>query len=266
MANQEISDRQNKFACCLFSFFNFFLDALYPPICIKCKKLLKNNDKYDKNDFFSYNLKSYLCYNCSNEFVPSEGPMCSVCGMNFKSKETIDHICYECIIKPKKFYKARSCGSYTNVLRDVIHHYKYKKKQYLAVPLGKIIYFTFEKYWSKDEIDIVIPVPLHIKRFRQRGFNQAYLLLDEFKKNSFVINRNVLKRIRWTEPQTNLKKKMRLINLKNAFALDNCEQIKNKNVLIVDDVYTTGSTINECAKTLIKGGANRVSAITIAKT
>ena len=114
--------------------------------------------------------------------------------------------------------------------------------------------------------ELLLPVPLHLKRLRQRGFNQAVLLGEVLAKEWQVpMARRLLKRTRWTEPQVNLTSKQRENNVRGAFELAHAEAVKGKRVMLVDDVVTTGSTVQECAKVLKKGGAASVHVVTVAR-
>lgn len=120
-------------------------------------------------------------------------------------------------------------------------------------------------YPDLQGFDVIIPVPLHIKRLRERGFNQSLLLARAVgRKNNIPVNPFGLKRIRWTEPQVNLSGKERKINVKGAFEFHG--DVKGKTVLLIDDVYTTGATVAECSKVLKKGGAKGVCVLTLART
>ncbi|MDY6793050.1 MAG: ComF family protein [Thermodesulfobacteriota bacterium] len=194
--------------------------------------------------------------------------------MMFKSREGDDHLCEDCIKQPKYFKIARAPGIYDQALMKAIHCLKYKGKIQLARPFGMLLFAAFIRFWDMDKIDLIIPVPLHSKRIKARGFNQAYLLVRKWKQLAMAlsaetpavtIDRNILVRKKWTEPQTGLGRKKRLKNIKNAFSVNNCSKIAGKRILVVDDVLTTGATVNECAKTLISHGAKRVDVLTLAR-
>jgi ComF family protein len=155
----------------------------------------------------------------------------------------------------------------------VIHQYKYKGKTQLAEPLGRILFYQFISAFDPQSVDYVIPVPLHMKRMRKRGFNQSYLLVnrwDEWMKNidpswEGRVDRHILVRHRWTEPQTGLGRKNRKKNMKGAFGLTQPVSVVNKRILLVDDVFTTGATVDECAGLLLKAGAEAVDVLTLAR-
>jgi ComF family protein len=219
-------------------------------------------------------LKPYLCSACLNGFRPIQSPVCNTCGLMFKSRESADHVCGECAQQPKKYRMARASGVYAAGFIQIVHKFKYKGKIQLAKPLGALLFTEFLHYWHNDEIDLILPVPLHKKRFRQRGFNQAYLLVNDWdnlsrarrlKPRRAAVATNVLVRSKKTAPQTGLNRADRLQNIKNAFNVRRPDIVKNKWVLLVDDVYTTGATVNECARVLVKSGAKRVDVLTLAR-
>jgi len=194
--------------------------------------------------------------------------------MMFKSRVGEDHICGECLASPKKFRIARAAGVYAQSILAVIHCLKYKGKIQLARPLGLFLFSEFIRVWNENSIDLIIPVPLHEKKHRMRGFNQSFLLIKNWPRLTeeldvgspgVQVDRNVLKRNRWTEPQTGLGRKKRMQNIKNAFSITDSSKVVDKRVLLVDDVYTTGLTVNECATVLLRSGALNVDVLTLAR-
>ncbi len=216
----------------------------------------------------------YLCSACLERYAPVESPICIRCGMMFKSREGDDHLCGDCIKEPKRFKIARAPGIYDRTLKKAIHCLKYRGKIQMARPFGMLLFAAFIRFWDIKNIDLIIPVPLHTKRLKERGFNQSYLLVRNWKQlaaklsiemSDIAVERNVLVRSRWTEPQTGLGRKKRMKNIKNAFKVNDCSRIAGKRILLVDDVLTTGATVNECAKTLLSDGAKRVDVLTLAR-
>lgn len=223
---------------------------------------------------FEMLMAPFLCPGCLTGFLPVESPLCSRCGIVFKSRQGEDHVCGECLDSPKRFRIARSPGVYKETLMAVIHCLKYKGKIQLARPLGILLFATFIHYWEKNSIDLIVPVPLHAKKIKKRGFNPSFLLVRDWARIAAALNvelpdmpivRDTLLRIRWTEPQTGLRRKERLTNIKNAFSVSDSSKIAGKRILLVDDVYTTGATANECAKVMLKGGAGHVDVLTLAR-
>ncbi len=286
---------------------NAFEKALFPARCMVCgsffhsnlsrsvclpKKELKDKkplafdnvqDSQEKRvasclngDFkFDRLFSPYLCSACLSRYAPVESPFCIRCGIMFKSREGDDHLCENCIKEPKGFKIARAPGIYDLTLMKAIHSFKYRGKIQMARPFGMLLFAAFIRLWDIKNIDLVIPVPLHLKKLKERGFNQAYLLVRNWKQlamtlnidvSNIAVNRNVLVRNRWTEPQAGLGRKKRMKNIKNAFKVNDCSRITGKRIVLVDDVFTTGATVNECAKTLIGDGAKRVDVLTLART
>ncbi|MBU1163430.1 MAG: ComF family protein [Proteobacteria bacterium] len=268
------------------------IEAILPSKCLVCGSFFQPvmyksynlpvkifNDEsmlaYQKKNTFNKLMLPFLCPACSSSFVPVESPFCCICGIKFKSRIGDDHVCGECIKSPKKFRTARAVGVYEGTLMKTIQRLKYKGKIQLARPLGMLLFLAFITYWDKKRIDLIVPVPLHIKRFRKRGFNQAYLLIREwlFCADAFnvelsysKIEKNALIKNKQTEPQTGLDRKQRLANIKNAFSIGDSSKITGKSILLIDDVYTTGATANECTKVLLNEGAESVDVLTLARS
>jgi len=131
---------------------------------------------------------------------------------------------------------------------------------------GNLLYSTFQTLPHECTVDCIVPIPLHIRRLRERGFNQALLLARTLSKRTRIPCRErTLRKIKDTPFQTVLKGRERRRNLKGAFHVDNKMDIKGNSILLVDDVYTTGTTVNECARTLLKEGADKVAIVTLAR-
>jgi ComF family protein len=158
-------------------------------------------------------------------------------------------------------------GLYEGTLRQGIHILKFEKKISIHKPLGDLLvnYLKTEQNDLIRQIDFIIPVPLHRKRLRERGFNQAYLLALYIGRHFNIPLNLELKRVRFTTPQMNLRKEERLRNIRGAFEIKNHSSIAGKCLLLVDDIFTTGATVDECSKVLIKAGAKRVFVLTLAR-
>jgi len=169
---------------------------------------------------------------------------------------------------------ARAAMPYDQQLMAVIHRFKYAAKTQLARPLGGLMLSGFLRQWVSEKIDLVLPVPLHPQKIRSRGFNQSYLLIRSWQALAgamqialpdMTILTDLLIRTKATVPQTGLGRRQRLKNVKGVFSLRFPEKVYGKKLLVVDDVYTTGATVNECARTLLKFGAARVDVLTLAR-
>lgn len=260
--------------------------AVFPPKCLVCKHFFQPPDS-GNNEFAGEAglnrsiqakaerlLSAHLCPSCTRGLIAVEPPLCSSCGLPFKSRHGLDHPCGECIDMPKKFRIARAPLVYGKVFTEVIHCYKYRGKIQLAQPLGELLLTAFRLFWDKGSIDVIIPVPLHSKRYRKRGFNQSYLLLLKWQAiggsaapdpSELKIENDVLTRACPTAPQTGLGRLERAANIKDAFDVLDVRKIIDKRVLLVDDVYTTGATVNECAQLLLTHGAHHVDVLTLAR-
>jgi competence protein ComFC len=235
---------------------NAVVDIVYPATCISCKKNLKGRPL--NNDF--------LCAECLGKIKKNLPPFCHRCGRHLESNRSLKNICAGCVRKQLHFDRAFSPCQYEGVIKDLIHDFKYKNKYYLGPILsGLMIEFIKEYNLPIEVIDFLIPVPLHAARMREREFNQAQVLSDQIavEFNKAVQNDN-LKRFRHTRTQTELKDDLRFLNVKDSFSLTRKEEIKGKNILLIDDVLTTGATASEAAFILKDAGANIVFVLTAA--
>jgi ComF family protein len=177
------------------------------------------------------------------------------------------HLCSDCLKGVFHFDGARAKGLYRGLLREVIHRFKYQGQTFLARPLAQMLTSSGKELASLHKTEVIIPVPLHHLRLRHRGFNQAALLANRLGSNLGIsVDYSSLTRSRWTEPQAGLSRRQRAANVKGAFDLINPERVRKKGVLLLDDVLTTGETVNQCARVLKKGGANQVAVLTVART
>jgi ComF family protein len=245
-----------------------FLDAIFPRKCLICGAF---EDSVRSGDEVAFDALAPItapcfCASCRKGLRPIASPFCSKCGRPFVSREGDNHVCWECLVEPRHFRKARAFGVYDGALMEAIHRLKYGRHTSLSQPLSALVRKTFFECWDGTTVDLLVPVPLHQKRLRQRGFNQAHLLIRGWaKQDGMAFDGFTLSRSRWTEPQTALSRKERKKNIKGAFLVKHPERIRGKKIVLVDDVYTTGSTVNECARVLMKEGAALVDVLTLAR-
>lgn len=158
---------------------------------------------------------------------------------------------------------------YTDIIRDTIIKYKFNEKSYLYKTFSYLILNNEKIINYINKYDYIICVPIHKKRKKSRGYNQSELIIKDVCKNNknIKIENNILIKIKNVKPQSSLDKKARVTNIKNAYILNmkNKEKILDKKILIFDDIYTTGSTANECARVLKTYGAKKVGILTIAR-
>ena len=232
-------------------FLNSIIDLFFPKTCPGCGRVISSDN--------------FLCKDCSKELTFIRPPLCPICGIPLEFGES--HICGKCLIKPPFFKAARSCALYQGPLSKSISLFKYEGVTALARPLSLIMIRALSPFIEKANVDLILPVPLHIKRLRQRGFNQALLLARQLGKGLGIpVNGSILKKVKETPPQVGLSQKKRLKNVKGSFKVFSKKEIEDKNILLVDDVFTTGTTVNECSKVLVRAGARGVFVITLART
>ena len=176
-------------------------------------------------------------------------------------------MCGDCLLAGPVFSVARALGQYDRVLMDVIHRFKYGGKVSLGERLGEFMAENSYPALAVADYSLIMPVPLHPRRLRQRGFNQSLILAREISRRfSRRLDFLSLRRIVFTEPQVGLGKERRERNLRGAFRVDDAGRIKGEQIILVDDVYTTGSTVKECALTLMNSKAEKVAVLTLART
>ncbi len=209
----------------------------------------------------------YICQSCWETISIVPGPKCPCCNLPFSSPSTLTHspghLCGQCRLRPPAYTQACTPYAYHGVLKDAISQFKYHGKVRLAKPLAQIMASAWD---LPQDIDGIIAVPLHPTRLREREYNQSLLLAERLSHHLGVpVLWNVLIRTQHTVPQTTLKRSARLKNLRKSFAVIAPNEISGKKVLLVDDVFTTGTTINECAKTLRRAGTEIVYVQTLAR-
>ncbi len=257
------------------------MEAVYPPVCYACGELFdspadRSTTDMDRPDArtFAGLMAPWLCPICAGKFTPIDPPLCTTCGEVFKSRTTRDHVCGRCRRGDRFFQTARAAGIYEQSLMTVLQQLKYAGRVELAAPLGDLLADALMKWFDPAGIDMIVPVPLHIRKQRQRGFNQTWLLIRHWTRPdrqgrmpvfADKIFRNLLVRTRSTRSQTKLTRRERQANIRGAFALSDPARVNGRTVLLIDDVFTTGATVNECARVLTAAGAARVDVLTTAR-
>ncbi len=285
--NLDLADTSRR---ALAHIWNAFKEALFPLTCLMCGDFFPGrstgSDSFNNRVSFNHTIQAppsaerfgelmahYVCPVCSRLFTPIESPCCTCCGVMFKSREGPDHVCGECLSSKRYFGMARAVGVYNQALMAVIHGFKYGEKVGLAMPLSILLLSAYHYFWHDGPMEVVVPVPLYKRRFRKRGFNQVYLAVKHWERREWqaalptalMVERGALRRRRATAPQTGLGRGDRMRNIKGAFEIGVAKNIQEKRILLVDDVYTTGATVNECAKILLKEGAATVDVLTLAR-
>jgi ComF family protein len=223
-----------------------FLDLIFPPQCAGCGKLGVLD----------------ICDDCMDQLSYYPNAFCDICGMPNKTGGT----CEACKTIRPLFEKARSATVYGGVMKNIIHHLKFGGGRNISEKLSKLL-VNMLKTNGDDylSVDIIVPVPLSSARIRERGYNQTEELAKyaAIALNKPLMTDVLIKKID-TKHQVDLPRQERLANLKGAFYAD--PKVKGKNILLIDDIYTTGATANETTKVLKGAGANKVFFVTLART
>lgn len=238
---------------------------LFPPRCEVCRAL----------------GPEAFCSTCRGAGVPIRPPFCHTCGRPFDPRTHHGLLCSGCR-EGRRFDRARSAYYYGGTIREAILTMKYRDRPRLAGPLGEMLLEGLTQGWTGAEtldpdytapppipleaIEAVIPVPLHPRRIRERGFNQSLLLGERLAAYlALPLLPEVLQRWKDTPPQVGLSATERARNVRGAFAPGEIAPVQGKAVLLVDDIMTTGATVAECARVLKKHGAGEVHVLTLAR-
>jgi len=221
---------------------------LFPETCLICKKTYQNAPS------------NCLCSTCHTQLLYLD-QHCSLCG--FALPKHTDH-CGRCLTQPPAYDHYFCAFQYQSVIRDLICQFKYSGRPELAKPLAAL--FMHELHAKDIGLpDLIIPVPMHLNKLRQRGFNQSALLAKQLsKKMAIPYSDKIIKKHQHTPPQAELNHKQRLNNIKGSFVIN--KSLHAKNVAIIDDVVTTGATMHEMTKILRKSGVNCIHVWGVAQT
>jgi len=234
-------------------------DVLYPPLCPGCDQQWLVAGKSAP--------PPPLCGNCREDLLTLDRPFCQTCGQAFDGPPDMVFRCANCSTRRLHFDFAIAPYRADGVLRELIHGFKFGRRSALRRPLGRLLIRGLEDPRFAGEDWRMVPVPIHRGRMRQRGFNQAHELARIAGCHAGLPVANVLRRIRATQPQSRLTREERLDNLRGAIIVrpKSVTQIHEQACLLIDDVFTTGSTADICAKALLDGGARRVAVLTLAR-
>ncbi len=236
------------------SFWRDFLDFFLPPKCPLCGTVSSSHPH------------GRPCPACLLRIPFIGHPRCPRCGRGYSTEAGEDHLCGTCLTEGRTFYRARSIGAYEGLLLETIARFKFRGVSYLANPLGALLAEFEDPEFPFGEFELLLPVPLHPQRLRFRGYNQSLLLARRISRHrSIPLNFTALVRTRPTQPQTQLSGPERQKNIRGAFAVRNPAAVQGKKVLLIDDVFTTGATVQECARVLLRAGADRVDVLTVAR-
>lgn len=236
-----------------------FLNLIYPLSCENCGQLIKESKGYS------------ICENCLQQIKTISNPYCFRCGKPFSPGIDFEDkaLCANCQEKKDPYYFVRSATYYQGVMRKCIHLLKYKKELKLARPLADFMvkHLLSDELINIRKIELIIPVPLFKDDYLKRGFNQSGLLAkyiaDYF---SITFSNDLLIKKRANQSQVGLSKVERKMNIKNVYSVNSPLQQNNINrILLIDDIFTTGSTVEACCKVLRKAGIKELFVLTLAR-
>ena len=235
------------------------VSLFFPAQCKICKRSLEPLNR------------SFICRSCWSKVKWLMPPYCSRCSKPFTPLDVpggpFSLLCEECRTEPALYKRLLVPTLYEGVMKEAIHLLKYERKKRIFLEIKKIL----KRYLEQNplpfsELNEIIPIPLHRKKLKQRGFNQAYLLAHFISRfsNLKLVDKFLL-RIRETQPQIKLSKQERMANLKDAFQVRNGTSFRGKTILLVDDVYTTGATLREAARLLRTFETREIYVLTLAR-
>lgn len=208
----------------------------------------------------------HVCPACAGQARRIEAPFCHVCSQPFEGAITAQFTCQNCAERKLHFDCAVAPFLSRGVVRDFIHRFKYDREFFLRLPLADwAAEGLADERLRARPIDAFVPVPLHPTRFRERDFNQAGEIARLLSRRTGIPVLQALRRIRYTSTQTALDRHQRMENLRNAFRVRHSRAVLQRHLVLVDDVFTTGSTVDECARVLRQAGAASVRVLTVAR-
>jgi len=242
----------------MYRIIKIFYSMIFPPYCVSCEKRIENED-------------TVLCTSCVKNIVLHSSLFCPFCGARIPPGEKICHINVGYILGAATSYEQKT-------VRDLVHALKYNETQEGAILVAYIMFEYLKRVLPLSSLDfsdyIAIPIPLYKRKERARGYNQSLLIAKELKKIFKAhglgfpeIYENIITRNLHTLSQTECRNvQERKKNISGCFTIPNKELVENKNIILIDDVHTTGATIGEATRTLKQCGAKRILALTFAKT
>lgn len=234
------------------SLIQHILDLLFPRVCVGCSGLVDSEFRC-------------LCWDCFTQIKPVAPPFCALCGDPAHGEVDGAFLCAGCRSRKPHFDCARSAVHYTGLAKDMILDFKYRAAVWLAADFGRMLAACAQTHYHTERIDAVACVPLHSSRERRRTYNQSRLLARELSAQLGVDFGEYLVRQKQSVSQTHLTAAAREANVKGSFVVREHSDPAGKSILLVDDVMTTGATVNECARVLKVAGADEVLVLTAAR-
>ncbi len=237
------------------SILSFIVNFIYPPRCAVCNTFLDQ--------------RGLICKECLAKLRELKPPFCKICSVPFYGEKEDIHICENCLRKRPQFTSLSSPYIYEGTASIAVRLFKFQKKATTGKLLGTLLKEYSLSWWKKikqkKDKYVIVPVPLTPKRLRQRGFNQSLVLSRYVSKSlKLPVDYLSLRRTKETLPQSLLSPEERKKNVRDAFQVKG-DNLKKKRIILIDDVATTGNTLNECAKVLKKAGAIEVRCLVFAR-
>jgi competence protein ComFC len=230
------------------------LTFFYPPVCQLCGEERARADE------------GCVCARCWSRVRFIRPPFCARCGLPFAGDLTTPFECANCREMELHFQFARSAAAARGVVRDAIHRYKYQQAHWFETFLAGLLVRAAVPELRQGKWELMVPVPLHSLKQRERGFNQAERLAEHLSAaTEITLGNNLLRRVSSTQTQTRLTRPERAANMRRAFAVKPGLRLQGKRVVLVDDVFTTGATTSACARALLAAGAGEVCVWTVAR-
>jgi ComF family protein len=237
--------------------FESILRLLFPHVCEICGERKAGP------------IESYICQHCRSHprgIKKVRPPICKICGLWYEGEITVDFTCRNCFGLDLEFASARSATQYAGLVKEVIHRFKYGRNEWFEPFLAELLIEAALPELRFEPVDLIVPIPLHPRKRRKRGFNQSERLAARLSEAAHIPhNAKLVERIRDTNSQAGLDRDDRIENVKNAFKYVGAERLKGERLLLIDDVLTTGLTASACAKELRKHGAGEVRVWTVAR-
>jgi len=244
----------NASVATLKTWLNAGLALVYPPVCQLC------------NDERATAQQGFVCSSCWSKVRFIQPPFCQRCGLPYQGEFTTPFECANCREMELHFVSARSAVSARGVVLDAIHRYKYQRALWFEVFLADLFLRQAVPALRQEQWNLIVPVPLHATKKREREFNQAERLARHLSVATKIpLNETLLRRVVPTRTQTLLTRQQRAANVRRAFSLRDGKRLSGERVILVDDVFTTGATTNACAQVLRAAGAGEVCVWTVAR-
>ncbi len=235
------------------------LDLVLPRQCAQCDKALRGDEA------------GQFCHSCWQKVQRIIPPLCPSCGRPYprqtQAPGSLGHRCGDCRSRRRFFHAARCSGPYEGVLRTAVQRFKFEDQTSLAHPLAELLAETFATFYQRGDYAGIVHVPLSRHRLQQRGYDQAFLLARALAHHLHLpLWPGSIERLRDTQPQVGMSRQQRVMNVRGAFAVPRPERFAGATLLLVDDVVTTASTVNECSRMAAEAGAQRVDVLAVARS